>query len=77
MDRKKVWKKIGFGILFVTACFIAMYVLMEFHGEVVMVALTAVLLLITAFLFLSSVFSDTAKKAVLPDDEENIEQKRF
>ncbi len=61
MDTKKAWKKTGFGILFVAACFVAMYILMEFHGEVLPVLLAAVLLLVTAFLFLNEIFSDKVK----------------
>lgn len=72
MDRKKIWKKIGFGILFVAACFASMYILMEFHGNVPMVATAAVLLLITAFLFLNEIFSDKAKKWA-PQEEDGEE----
>ena len=61
MDTKKAWKKTGFGILFVAACFVAMYILMEFHGEVLPVLLAAVLLLVSAFLFLYEIFSDKVK----------------
>ena len=68
---KKTWMKIGFGILFVAACFIAMYILMAFHGEVLMVAIAAVLLLISAFLFLNAVFSDKAKKWIPQEDEQD------
>lgn len=69
MDGKKIWKKTGFGILFVAACFIAMYILMEFHGDMIMVGIAAVLLLIAAFLFMNAVFSDKAKKWI-PQEEE-------
>ena len=72
MDGKKVWKKTGFGILFVSACFIAMYILMEFHGDVLMVSLAAALLLISAFLFMNAVFTDKAKKWI-PQEEETEE----
>lgn len=75
MGGKKVWKKTGFGILFVAACFIAMYILMEFHGDVLMVAIAAVLLLIAAFLFLNAVFSDKAKNwAPQENDEEETKE---
>ncbi len=69
MDKKNVWRKTGFGILFVATCFAAMYILMEFHENTVIVALAAGLLLITAFLFLHAVFSDKAKKAVEQEEE--------
>ncbi len=74
MGGKKVWKKTGFGILFVAACFIAMYILMEFHGDVLMVGIAAVLLLIAAFLFLNAVFSDKAKNWVPKEDEEETKE---
>jgi len=51
MDIKKAWKKTGFGILFVAACFVAMYILMDFHDQVLPILLAAVLLLVTAFFF--------------------------
>lgn len=65
MDRKaisnKAWKKTGFGILFVAACFMAMYILMEFHEVLWLVILAAVILLGAAFLFFYAVFSDKTK----------------
>lgn len=64
----KMWKKIGFGILFVAACFAAMYILIEFSDTVLYVVLAAVLLLVTAFLFLDAIFSDRAKKW-MPEEE--------
>ena len=57
----KAWKKTGFGILFVAACFMAMYILMEFHEVVWLVVLAAVVLLGAAFLFFHAVFSDKTK----------------
>ena len=69
MDGKKVWKKTGFGILFVAACFVSIYILMAFHSKVLLVILAAILLLVTAFLFLNEIFSDKAKIWAL--DEEN------
>lgn len=68
MDRKKAWKKTGFGILFVAACFAAAYILMAFHGRVLLVVLAAVLLLVTAFLFLNAVFSDKIGRYI-PEEE--------
>lgn len=62
MDGKKVWKKTGFGVLFVAACFAAMYILVKFNGNVIMVFLAAVVLLVTAFLFLNEIFSEKSKK---------------
>jgi len=69
MNSKKVWKKTGFGILFVAACFIAMYILTEFHGDLLMVGIAAVLLMIAAFLFLHEVFSDKIKNWVQLEEE--------
>jgi len=57
----KTWEKTGFGILFVAACFMAMYVLMEFHDKTWLVALVAVALLGSAFLFFYTVFSEKMK----------------
>lgn len=58
----KAWKKTGFGILFVAACFMAMYILMEFHELVWLVVLAAVVLLGAAFLFFHTLFSDKVKE---------------
>lgn len=68
---KKMWMKIGFGVLFVAACFITMYILMAFHGDIIMVAIAAVLLLISAFLFLNAIFSDKAKKWIPQEEEQD------
>lgn len=57
-----MWKKIGFGILFVASCFAAMYTLIKFNGNIVYVSASAALLLITAFLFLKAIFSEKVKK---------------
>ena len=64
----KIWGKIGSGVLFVVSCFVAMYVLAEFSDSLVLVGIAAVLLLISAFLFLNAVFSDRAK-AWIPSEE--------
>ena len=68
MDGKNKGKRIGFGILFVAACFAAMYILTEFHGDLLMVSVAAVLLMISAFLFLNAVFADKAKQWA-PEEE--------
>jgi len=73
MDTKKMWKKIGFGILFVAACFITMYVLMEYHEEVIIVAVAAVFLLAAAFLFLNEIFMDKAAKWAPKEEEASKE----
>lgn len=67
---KKAWSKIAFGILFVISCFIAMYILIHFHENMVFVGGAAALLLISAFLFLNAIFSDKAKNLALPEEED-------
>ena len=69
MNGKKGWKKTGFGVLFVAACFAAMYILMAFYGNIIMVTLAAIVLLVTAFLFLNEVFSDKSKKWMQPEED--------
>ncbi len=71
-DRSKsLGKKIGFGVLFVASCFIAMYILMGFYEELVLVGIAAVLLLISAFLFLNAMFADkTQEWSKLPEEGE-------
>lgn len=67
---RKAWGKIVFGILFVISCFIAMYVLIHFYDQVVLVGGAAALLFISAFLFLNALFSENEKFAALPEEEE-------
>ena len=69
MDGKNVWKKTGFGILFVAACFTSAYILMAFHDKLLLVLLAAVILLTSAFLFLNEVFMDKVKNR-MPQEEE-------
>ncbi len=70
---KKVGNKIGSGVLFVAACFVAMYILMRFHGNIILIIAAAILLVLSAFLFLNALFSDKAKEW-LPEDSENAVQ---
>lgn len=74
MNNKNVLKKTGFGILFVAACFIAAYMVMAFHGELLMVGIAAALLIIAAFLFLYAIFSEKAKNVIV-EEEEKIDSK--
>lgn len=67
---KKAWAKIGFGVLFVISCFIAMYILMGYHDNIALVGIAAFLLLISAFLFMNAAFSDKAKN-LIPELEED------
>lgn len=87
MEEKGKWNKlflkIGTGVLFVISCFVAMYVLIQFHERFVMIGIAAVLLLISAFLFFTAVFSDKAQDgAVLEEvksetsDEVDLEFRR-
>lgn len=73
MDGKRNWKKTGLGVLFIAACFAAMYILMEFHGDIVMVSLAAALLLISSFLFLNVVFSNKTPNSGQQEDETDSE----
>lgn len=59
---KKMGNKIVFGVLFVAACFIASYVLVEYSYDLLFVVVAAVLLLVSAFLFLNALFSGKAKE---------------
>lgn len=69
---RKAWGKILFGILFVISCFIAMYVLIHFYEQTVMVGGVAALLFISAFLFLNALFSEKEGLAALPEEEEDL-----
>ena len=65
-----MWKKIFAGILFVAACFASMYVLLGYYENKMYVGIVAGVLLVTAFIFLDTVFLDKVKKLV-PKEEEN------
>lgn len=67
---QKAWSKIAFGILFVISCFIAMYILIRFYEEAVLVGGAAALLLISAYLFLNAIFGDKEKMIALQEEEE-------
>lgn len=60
-------KKVLFGVLFIVACFAAAYVLIEFHSDMLIVGVTAVVLMLSAFLFMNAVFAEKAKNWV-PED---------
>ena len=72
MDDKKVWKKTGFGILFVAACFMAVYILMAFHNKILMVLLAAVLLIVSAFLFFYELFIEKTTQRTLKEEEPEL-----
>ena len=64
-------KKIGAGILFVAACFIAAFVLVEFHKIYIAVALAGILLLVSAYFLLTVLLEKKAEEwsEPLEDDE--------
>ena len=74
MDEKSMVKRVGnkiiFGVLFVAACYVSMYILMEYSYNLVFVAIAAVLLLMSAFLFLNALFSEKAKEWMATEEEE-------
>ena len=72
MDDKKIWKKTGFGILFVAACFMAMYILMAFHSKILMMLLAAILLLVSAFLFFYEIFADKTEHSKPKEEKTEI-----
>lgn len=59
---KKVGNKVGSGVIFIMACFVAMYILINFCGNIVLILAAAVLLVLSAFLFLNALFADKAKE---------------
>ena len=50
------------GIFFILSCFVAMFVLMEFHSNYLLVGGVALVLLISSFFFLNALFVDKAKE---------------
>ena len=68
---KKFSSKAGAGVLFVAACFIAAFILFEFHDNYLVVGIAAVILLLAAYLFLNVLFEEKAKEwSHLQDEEE-------
>ena len=59
------------GIFFILSCFAAMFVLMEFHSNYLLVGGVALLLLISSFLFLNAVFEKKSKEWGSIDAQEN------
>ena len=68
---KKAGNKIGSGVLFVAACFVAMYILMRFHGNLVLIIAAAILLVLSAFLFLNALFADKVKEWAPEEEKQN------
>ncbi len=59
------------GIFFILSCFAAMFVLMEFHGNYLLVGGVALVLLISSFFFLNALFADKSKEwSALKDMDE-------
>ena len=68
---QKLMGKVGTGILFIAACFAAVFILLEFHGNYVFVGVAAILLMITGYLFLNALFEEKAKEwSKLPEEDE-------
>lgn len=63
-------KKIGICMLFAASCFIAAFVLMEFHGVYIAVAIAGILLMISAYLMLTVVLAEKIKEWSKPEEEE-------
>ncbi|MGN0505232.1 MAG: hypothetical protein ACI4FZ_01645, partial [Lachnospiraceae bacterium] len=63
-------KKIGAGILFVAACFIAAFVLVEFHKVYIAVALAGILLLVSAYFLLTALLEKKVEEWSKPLEEE-------
>lgn len=74
MNTKEIWKKIGLGILFVLACFLTMYILVEYSSSLIMLAIASVVLLLTAFFFLNAIFLDKAKEWTILEESREIPQ---
>ena len=69
-------KKALTGIIFILSCFMAMFVLMEFHGNYLLVGITALVLLISSFFFLNALFAEKSKEwSSLKDIDEEVHKK--
>ena len=63
-------KKIGVCMLFAASCFIAAFVLIEFHDFYIAVAIAGVLLMISAYLLLTIMLSKKTEEWSKPEPEE-------
>lgn len=63
-------KKIGVCMLFTASCFIAAFVLVEFHNVYIAVAIAGVLLMISAYLLLTVMLSKKTEEWSKPESEE-------
>ena len=72
---QKLMGKVGAGILFIAACFAAVFILLEFHGNYVLVGIAAILLMITGYLFLNALFEDKAREWSKLPEEDTEEEK--
>lgn len=63
-------KKIGVCMLFTASCFIAAFILIEFHNVYIAVAIAGVLLMISAYLLLSVMLSKKVEEWSKPEQEE-------
>ena len=69
-------KKALTGIIFILSCFMSMFVLMEFHGNYLLVGITALVLLISSFFFLNALFAEKSKEwSSLKEMEEEVHKK--
>ncbi len=62
------------GIFFILSCFAAMFVLMEFHSNYLLVGGVALLLLISSFFFLNAVFEKKSKEWGTIEEQENLKE---
>ena len=67
---KRFRSKAGTGILFVAACFAAAFILFEFHDNYIFVGVAAILLLLSAYLFLNALFEEKTKEWSALEEEE-------
>lgn len=63
-------KKIGVCMLFAASCFIAAFVLIEFHDVYIAVAIAGILLMISAYLLLTVMLSKKTEEWSKPEPEE-------
>ena len=59
---RRLMSKTGTGLFFVAACFAAIFILVEFHSNYILVGIAALLLLVSAYLFLNALFEEKSKE---------------
>ena len=69
VKRQGKGSKVGFGVIFIMACFASAYVLMEYQDEILPMGIAAVVLILSSFFFMNALFADKAQELMSPAEK--------